>query len=389
MEQNNSNILPEVPLDIGDSKAQEDMLFLPDDEWMDVDIGGSLLNLDDELETPEYTIELNGARMAPVTGVQTIAGQSGHGKTQLMTLLMSAYLGATIEGIRNIWEKQQPRVLYVDTEMEKGNTQLVVARVARLCNVKIAELKSRLFVMRLRDEEDHANIWRKILKATFELKPDVLFLDGMIDIIGDFNDNKEASSIIRKVMKMADHYLMPIWAVMHQNPGTKKMAGHEGSFLERKSTAVLSPEKICDNEEEGIYHFEIKNGKQRGEDIKPLRFHMAIFELPNGKKNAYPVTGTSQAYTKPADDEQQMLKAFFRTLNFPANGKSWTELDNDMRLQGGITSKRKREQMLADAQTFKFVEKANKRYYFHENCGNAEQKDMFEKAAEIGEVDGL
>lgn len=311
MENNFNNILPNLPTEADYAPAHE---FLPEDGWMDVDIEGSLLNLDDELVTPEYTINVNGARVGPVTGVQTIAGQSGHGKTQLMTLLMSAYLGGVMDGIRCIWQRQAPRVLYVDTEMEKGNTQLVVARVARICNTEPKALKTRLSVMRLRDEENHAVIWQKILKATWQLKPDVLFLDGMIDIIGDFNDNKEANLIIRKVMKVADHYEIPVWAVMHQNPGSTKMAGHQGSFLERKSTAVLSPVKIWDDETRGICHFEIKNGKQRGEDIVPLSFHMERFALPNGDTNAYPVLGKNANGEPTKQDTYRQLEAVMAGL---------------------------------------------------------------------------
>ena len=299
-----------------DSKEKYQDTFLADDNWLDVRIENNMLNLDDELETPEYTIMLNGARMAPVTGVQTIAGQSGAGKTQLMTLLMSVYLGGKVGGIELIWEKRQPKVLYIDTEMEKGNTQLVVARVARICNCEVKDLKDRLNVMRLRDEENHAVIWQKVLKAVWQMKPDVLFLDGMIDIIGDFNDNKEASSIIRKVMKVADHYGMPVWSVMHQNPGSQKMAGHEGSFLERKSTMVISPIKICDDEELGIYHFEVKNGKQRGEDLKPLLFKMERFTLPNGDTNAYPVTFSNEKQETEEESEpdyKELVKSIITT----------------------------------------------------------------------------
>lgn len=317
--ENNNNITSALPTEADYEPLHN---FLPEDEWLDTDIEGNLLDLDDELVTPEYTISLNGARMGPVTGVQTIAGQSGHGKTQLMTLIMSAYLGAEINGIANIWQRQEPRTLYVDTEMEKGNTQLVVARVARICNTEAHNLKERLFVMRLRDEENHAIIWRKILKAVWQLKPDVLFLDGMIDITGDFNDNKEANLIIRKVMKVADHYEIPVWAVMHQNPGSTKMAGHQGSFLERKSTAVLSPVKVCDDEQNGIYHFDIKNGKQRGENIRPLSFHMERFTLPNGDTNAYPVIGRNSSGD---DSRNDNLEIKFRSF-MPAGGYNTREM---------------------------------------------------------------
>ena len=37
--------------------------------------------------------------------------------------------------------------------------------------------------------------WKLTLKAINELKPTVVFLDGLIDVVGDFNDNKECQAI--------------------------------------------------------------------------------------------------------------------------------------------------------------------------------------------------
>lgn len=269
--------------------------FLLEDDWYDVEYEDSMLDLNSDIQYPEYTLCLSGAKCAPVTGLMVVSGQSGNGKTQTFVLLMAAYLGAEVEGIELIWQRPVRKILYVDTEMERGNTQLVVARVAQLCECQMQDLADRVAVLRLRDEEDHNMIWRKILKAIYEEKPDVVMLDGMLDIIGDFNDNKEAHKTIRKVMKLADHYNIPMWVVMHQNPGSTKMVGHEGSFIERKGTMVLYTSKMTDDESNRKYHFEVKNGKQRGEDIIPLKFHMEVFRLPDGNLNAYPVPGLLQA----------------------------------------------------------------------------------------------
>lgn len=345
MENENNNILPE--LSSGEELEREQIApdFLKEDDWWDAPYEESMLDLDDEMVFPEYTIRFNGAKCGPVTGVMCLAGQSGNGKTQTSTLLMSAYLGAQIEGIELIWQKESPKVLYVDTEMEKGNTQLVVARIAKLCDTKASDLKGRLNVMRLRDEEDHAMIWKKILKGIFTIKPDVVFLDGMIDIIGDFNDNKEASLIVRKVMKLADAFQICMWTVMHQNPGSQKMVGHQGSFLERKSTMVLQTTKVADNKEKGLYHFEVENGKQRGQDVIPLTFHMECFELPNGNINAYPAIGkgmvaeTAEIGRMNAEEENALLEALTVVIS-PPSSKNWTEMRDGLKKEMHIGTKK-------------------------------------------------
>lgn len=345
--------------------------FLPEDDWMDVPYEPSMLDLTDDLELPEYTIRLNGADCGPVTGVMCISGQSGNGKTMTSSMLMATYLGADVDGIQLIWAKKNARLLYVDTEMEKGNTQLVVARIAIQVGCTPSDLRDRLYVMRLREEEDHTMIWKKILRGIFELKPDVVFLDGMIDIIGDFNDNRESSLIIRKIMKLADYYQMPVWAVMHQNPGSDKLVGHQGSFMERKSTMVLRTQKVIDNEATMTVHFELKNGKQRGADIIPFCYHCELYEIDGGKKVAVPKPGKAPEGAAIAEEDEKidpmMLSredraAFFLMTITNQNGITTRDLRDAIRLEYSIGAAKADAFILESIKMGVIVRTEDKRY---------------------------
>lgn len=356
--------------------------FLKDDEWWDAEYQGNMLDLEDEMVFPEYTLKFNGAPIAPVTGLQLLSGQSGHGKTQTATLLMSVYLGAQMESIELTWfpEERMPKVLYVDTEMEKGNTQLVVARISNLCGTSTAELKENLHVMRLREEESHEKIWKKILKAVYEIKPNVIFLDGLIDIVGDFNDNKESSQIIRKIMKVADHYNICMWAVMHQNPGSNKLVGHQGSIGERKSTMVLQTQKVVDDKERGLYHFEVENQKQRGQDVIPLKFRMQMFQLPSGRYNAYPCIDQPSQPIPPQAKNEPTNAEFVKNLSIPKDGMATRDFREAVKKAFSIGST-KADQKMWELEDEKYVTRGtNKRYYLGpsteaENIFNGEQTE--------------
>jgi len=320
--------------------------MLIDDEWWEAEIDDTILDLNDEMEFPEFTLKMQGAECAPVTGLMCVAGQAGNGKTLTISMLMSVYLGAQIDGIELIWEREHPRVMYIDTEMEKGNTQLVVARVSRMTGMSIDELSERMIVQRLREEENTVDRWRKILKAVCVFKPDVVFLDGVIDIVEDFNDNKESNIIIRKLMKVADKLNIAMWTVMHQNPGSTKLVGHAGSFMMRKSTMVLSNTKVIDDEVGPVVHFELKNQKVRSGDMTPIVYHYEPFDLPNGHKSVFPVMGMRTFVdVTPKAEERDIMKMdiderrefFFYTIT-KNEGMCTRDIEAAVRTEYGVGS---------------------------------------------------
>ena len=57
----------------------------------------------------------------------------------------------------------------------------------------------------LREEVKAVDRWRLTLKAINEVQPTVVFLDGLIDVVGDFNDNKESSEIVSEMMQKCEN----------------------------------------------------------------------------------------------------------------------------------------------------------------------------------------
>ena len=79
-------------------------------------------------------------------------------------------------------------------------------------------------------------------------------------------------------MKVASHYGMSFWVLVHENPGSNKMVGHLGSILQRKVTDELCSKKEK-NEDTGDALFTIKQKKTRGKDMKAWKFR--IVDGPN------------------------------------------------------------------------------------------------------------
>ena len=74
--------------------------------------------------------------------------------------------------------------------------------------------------------------------------PDFVVIDGVRDIIGDFNNNEQSSELVTDLMALAEDRQICIWLALHMNPRMRndddsKMRGHLGTELGNKVTDTL------------------------------------------------------------------------------------------------------------------------------------------------------
>ena len=273
-----------IPLP-GEEDALKVPEFLKSDDWFDADIGPYRLNFQKAYEAPRYTLSWDGVPFAPLGGIHAITGQAGNGKTMTLAQFMAAILCGEYGELRCELDPDVPRsVLYIDTEMEEANTIAVKNRVMTLCGRPINEQADDFNIIMLREVPEtidakgtkiasSTNRWRMTLKAIYEYRPTAVFIDGLLDVVKDFNDNKECQETIYKCMQVASHYGISVWCIVHQNPGGEKLVGHLGSFLERKVTDVFQTKKEK-NDKTGDVTFTVSQKKARGRDVADWQFRV-------------------------------------------------------------------------------------------------------------------
>ena len=269
------NIIPLPSIEEIES-TQSALDFLKDDEWFGIDICQDYLDFTEPYEPPKYTLSFDGIPFAPLGGIHALTGQSGHGKTMLFSQFMAAILNKEFGGLRYDLSDRvpSPSVLYIDTEMEKDSTIAVKNRVCELIGWDAQKARDDFNIIMLRETEEAKDRWRKVLMAIYERRPTVVFLDGLLDVVRNFNDNEECQRIIYRTMKVATHYKCSVWCLVHQNPGnTTKLVGHLGSMLERKVTDVFCCIKETDDKT-GEVTFSVKQTKARGRDVPAWKFRV-------------------------------------------------------------------------------------------------------------------
>ena len=327
--------------------------FLQGDEWFDVSVDDDLLNFAEPYRPPRYTMQRNGVPFADVGELHIISGKPGHGKTGLMSQLMATVLCGQFGNTQRcdvshrirdkqtgeVEEKVVPtKVLYIDTEQGKDDTIAIKNRVCSLAGIDYTKPSDQFFILRLRDTEEAADRWKKILKAIWQVEPTDIFLDGLLDIVKDYNDQVECQPIIRKCMMLATYYDASLWAVLHENPLVDKLVGVLGSITQRKVSEIFTVQKIkqCDlkpNEKRDdlpeIY-FKVKQVKARGRDVDDWLFQYVTNAGGWGQPVEIEDNGTKVVDSKEMQfmkEADERLKAF----NWTSAGATYTELERYLR----------------------------------------------------------
>jgi hypothetical protein len=68
----------------------------------------------------------------------------------------------------------------------------------------------------------------------------LISIDGLADLVDDFNDLKESQRLINKVMKWTDDKQFHLTTILHSNYGSAKAVGHIGSSMLKKAETVCS-----------------------------------------------------------------------------------------------------------------------------------------------------
>ncbi len=261
-----------------------------------------LLDPREDYPEPYTMLEYNGVPFSKVGGLAAISGQKKNGKSFVLTQLMAAILGSgtdrtasflpglkvpdrTIEYLRNIRknDKYLPKVLYVDTEMEKLSSAKVLRRVHWLCDWDMKYPNDRFAVLWLKNmpkgdnTKPHRKRYELIKLAIDAIQPDVVFIDGLRDLLRSINDEESGTQILDELGSLAEERNMSIWCALHQNPSRKndeddaKMRGWIGTELGNKVSDTLV--SIKTKTPNGVT-FTVKQQDARDKDLDDWKFEI-------------------------------------------------------------------------------------------------------------------
>lgn len=173
----------------------------------------------------------------------TITGKPKCFKTFLTSSLGAAFLVGTFMNISA--HKNGGKLLLVDTEQGKARAQKVQRRINQICGYEIDSNNENLIVLSVRELDAEVRL-QVIKEAIADNSPALVLIDGIRDLLSNFNDIEESNLIINEMMKLSSNYCCGIITVIHQNKGDTNARGHLGSELMNKSQSVIEMRKTGD-----------------------------------------------------------------------------------------------------------------------------------------------
>jgi hypothetical protein len=329
--------------------------------------------LDPRIDYPEpyYMLEYNGVPFSTIGGIQAMSGQKKNGKSFVFSMLMAAILGGDPERTRvptylpglKVPERtieylgHEPRVLYVDTEMEKLNTAKVLRRVHWLCgwDMKIPQDRFNILWLKTMPKDDKKPAYKQRFDLIREgidlLEPDIVFIDGLRDLLVSINDEETATRILDYLSSEAEERHMCIWNALHQNPKANsdgedtKMRGWTGTELGNKVSDTLV--SIKSKTASGVT-FTVKQVDARGKDMEDWKFEITddagSLGIPRIISNGSAIPST------PKDVQPDTLEDIKRWIDTARYQYEWPMSQNDIKAKvfGDIGKQKNSSKQKAD-----------------------------------------
>ena len=335
-------------------------------------IGPTDFNEKSELDWHKYQIDLSNPIQPPEPliiqsdsdipmlhrrNISTIAASAKVGKTFLISAIATAAFHK--DSFLNMHcPKEDVKVLFIDTEQDNSDTQLVVIRIHELSDWETTKNNESFIAINLR-ELDKGQIISVIENAIAEFKPDLVLLDGIVDLVGDFNNIQDSHQAVTILTKWASKYDCHITCCLHVNKKTEEPRGHLGAFLRQKGELTL----LLSKQEGVVPYIEVKPIDSRHRPIDVFYFRINDKGLPE----LY-----SPEPKQPRNEKLSELFAKILPLPNSMNYKDLVEKVVEISKVKDRMAKRKIETALKDEHIVK-----NNAGFYHLPLKNVDNEEMF------------
>lgn len=229
------------------------------------------IRANDEIERDPYVLLVDGIGKLSKGNISAWQGIAKSKKTFGITLTVAGLVRG-----ESIHPKFQPvvngKLIWIDTEQSPYDAQKVTKRLYAMCG---SDENLLFYALRKYNAKVRVQKIEAILER-YKGEIDCLVIDGIRDLIIDFNDPVESSEITTKLMAWSIDYNIHISVVLHANKSDGNMRGHLGTELENKCETVFAVKK--DEQLKDVSHIEEKFG--RGKNIEPFQFKVNSDGLP-------------------------------------------------------------------------------------------------------------
>ena len=167
-----------------------------------------------------------------------ILGYPKAGKsTYIAALIASAFVTYDVFSMKLHLPTDRKKLCYFDTESSDYDFFRQINKIKGFC--ELANLPDTFYAFQVR--EDGSGLIRRMIETYLELNPDcsVIIIDGLLDLLVNYNDEKESSLLTKWLKKITKIYNVLLVTVLHQSKSNLSTTGHIGSASDRFAQSTL------------------------------------------------------------------------------------------------------------------------------------------------------
>ena len=167
--------------------------------------------------------------------------------TYIAALIASAFVPYDVFSMKLHLPTDRKKLCYFDTESSDYDFFRQINKIKGFCELAILPDYFNAYQVR----EDGSGLIRRMIETYLEANPDcaVIIIDGLLDLLVNYNDEKESSLLTKWLKKITKIYNVLLVTVLHQSKSNLSTTGHIGSASDRFAQSTLDivkeKEKNC------------------------------------------------------------------------------------------------------------------------------------------------
>lgn len=189
------------------------------------------------------TFKINGECIGSLGSFSVISGMPKGGKSLFIKSALSSYVIGQKFNIELRPDLRRPWVGYFDTESSDYEFYKGMELIKQFSGKDIPGTMAAFHTRRCSSVEN------KILIELFikKFNPSILVIDGLLDLLVNFNDERESRELIDWLKSITDNNQIFILGVIHTGKKEGFTLGHLGSMVDRYAQSVLEVVKDDEN----------------------------------------------------------------------------------------------------------------------------------------------
>lgn len=169
--------------------------------------------------------------------IGVISGHEKSGKSFVLSCIASSGLGGGNEVLGFRFFLQNRKMIWFDTEQSQYFYNLSQRRLYDMAGIQGNPDHYDAYHLRRFTPRERFEIIEYVIGNTPDLG--AVVVDGVVDLIDDYNDLAEAQEVVNALMRWTDERDILLITVLHVNKGDGKLRGHLGSELKNKCDFLI------------------------------------------------------------------------------------------------------------------------------------------------------